>query len=94
MDANLLQVMNITASKVQALRAVASELQVKRQAVMAIGDNANDVGMLQWAGIGVAMGNAAQCAKAAADMVTDHNDAEGVARAIHRVINEGFHPAR
>lgn len=90
----LLQVMNIRASKVQALRAVASELQVKRQQIMAIGDNANDVGMLQWAAIGVAMGNAPGSVQALADMVTDHNDAEGVAQAIHRVIVEGYHPGR
>ncbi len=90
----LLQVMNIRASKVQALRTVAAELQVRREQIMAIGDNANDVGMLQWAAIGVAMGNAPGSVQAAADMVTDHNDAEGVARAIHRVIVEGYHPGR
>lgn len=85
----LLQVMNATASKAQALRAVAREMHVPRERVMAIGDNANDVGMLQWAGIGVAMGNASPEAKAAADYITADNDGDGVARAIHHLILTG-----
>ena len=85
----LLQIMHPTVSKVQALRAVAGELNVRRDHIMAIGDNANDVGMLQWAGVGVAMGNASPEALAAADMVTGHNDADGVAEAIRKVIYAG-----
>ena len=82
----LIQIMHATVSKVQALRVVAGELGVTREQVMAIGDNANDVGMLQWAGTSAAMANATREALAAADFITDHNDADGVAEAIEKVI--------
>jgi Cof subfamily protein (haloacid dehalogenase superfamily) len=88
----MLQVMHATVSKARALRVVASEMNVRREQVMAIGDNANDVGMLQWAGIAVAMANAAPEALAAADYVTDHHDADGAAHAIRRIILQGLTP--
>ena len=86
----LLQITDATVSKAQALRVVAGELGVSREQVMAIGDNANDVGMLKWAGIGVAMGNAPPSVTAAADYVTDHHDADGAAKAIHEIIIKGL----
>ena len=86
----LLQIMHATVSKEQALRVVAAEMGLDRGEVMAIGDNANDVGMLQWAGVGVAMSNAAPEAIAAADYVTDHHDADGAAKAIHEIIVKGI----
>ena len=49
---------------------------------MAFGDGENDADMLKFAGIGVAMGNAAEKAKAAADYVTDHIDSDGVEKAL------------
>jgi len=88
----MLQVMHATVSKAQALRAVAAELHVKREQVMAIGDNANDVGMLQWAGVAVAMGNGAPEALAVADYITDHHDADGAAHAVRRIILQGMTP--
>lgn len=91
-EGNLLQVMHATVSKAQALRVVAGELGVRREQVMAIGDNANDVGMLQWAGVAVAMANAAPEVLAVADHVTDHHDADGAAKAIRRILLEGRPP--
>lgn len=91
-EPTLIQVTHPTVSKAAALKTVAGELGIPREQVMAIGDNANDVTMLEWAGIGVAMENAAPEAIAAADMVTDHHDADGAAKAIHRVIVQGLHP--
>mgnify|MGYP000314396344 FL=1 len=44
---------------------------------MAFGDNFNDIDMIRYAGLGVAMGNAAYEVKEAADIVTDINDNEG-----------------
>ena len=85
----LLQIMHATTSKAAALRTVAAEMHVDREQVMAIGDNANDVGMLQWAGIGVAMANASKDALAVADYVTDHHNADGAAKAIHKIIIQG-----
>ena len=48
---------------------------------MAFGDGANDITMLQYAGIGVAMGNANDNVKAAADYVTAPIDQDGLAKA-------------
>ena len=47
-----------------------------------LGDGGNDVTMLEYAGIGVAMGNACDAAKAAADYVTDDITADGLAKAL------------
>lgn len=85
-EGHLLQVMQANVSKSRALRMVADHLHVPRRQVLAIGDNANDVCMLQWAGVGVAMGNAAEATRAAADFITDHNDHDGVAKALQRFV--------
>ena len=52
--------------------------------VLAIGDSENDLEMLEAAGTGVAMGNAASEVKRAADDITAGNDEEGVALAIRK----------
>jgi hypothetical protein len=85
----MLQIAHATVSKVQALRVVASELGARQEEIMAIGDNANDVDMLRWAGVGVAMANAAPEVLRAADAVTDHHDADGAAHAVRRMIQSG-----
>ena len=55
---------------------------------MCIGDSENDLSMINYAGIGVAMGNGLDMVKEAADFVTDTNDNSGVAKAInHFVLN-------
>jgi Cof subfamily protein (haloacid dehalogenase superfamily) len=83
---SMLQIMNPAAGKRAALRAVAAEMGLQAAEVMAIGDNANDAGMMQWAGIGVAMANASPHARGVADYVTDANDADGAANAIAKLI--------
>ena len=55
---------------------------LKREEIMAFGDGENDIDMLKFAGIGVAMGNASDEVKAAADYVTDSVDADGIAKAL------------
>jgi len=87
---HLVQIMHATVSKASALKVVAAELGVQREQVMAIGDNANDVGMFQWAGVAVAMRNSAPEALAAADIVTDDCDADGAAKAVHDLIIRGL----
>jgi len=71
-------------SKGTALERVAQSLGVPRRQVMAIGDSDNDVEMLVWAGLGVAMGNATERVKAVADYVAPGVDQDGVALAIER----------
>ena len=63
-------------------------LGVGQHEVVAFGDGLNDIGMLRWAGLGVAMGNAFEEAKAAADEVTATNDADGVAVVVERLLVE------
>lgn len=61
-------------------------LGIGREQVMALGDGDNDVSMLRFAGLGVAMGNAAPEVKAAADLVTETNNEDGVASAVERLV--------
>ena len=73
-------------TKGAALTALAEELGIPMAQVMALGDHVNDVSMLAVAGYGVAMGNAAPAALAAANYVTLRNDEDGVAAAIRALV--------
>ena len=55
--------------------------------VIAIGDGYNDLSMIKFAGMGIAMGNAQEPVKKAADYITLTNDEDGVAEAIERIFN-------
>ncbi|MBM6775078.1 Cof-type HAD-IIB family hydrolase [Olsenella profusa] len=71
------------------LMELARRLGVAREEVMAIGDNSNDVSMIREAGVGVAVANATEEAKAAADYVCQaDNNAGGVAEAIEKFVLE------
>lgn len=61
-------------------------LGISRQEIMACGDGGNDVEMLKEVGFAVAMANAYDTVKTAADFVTVSNDEDGVARAIERFV--------
>jgi hydroxymethylpyrimidine pyrophosphatase-like HAD family hydrolase len=61
-------------------------LDIGMDQVMAIGDSHNDLHLIRAAGLGVAMGNAEQELKLAADAVTDTNEQDGVAVAIQRFL--------
>lgn len=74
------------ATKAQAVRAVCEQLGVPLAQVLAIGDAEADIGMLQQAGIGVAVGNAIPELQAIADWVAPSVDAAGVAAAIQRFV--------
>lgn len=85
---NNIEVNSREATKGNALKLLAEYLRFPMSATMAFGDASNDVTMLKAAGIGVAMGNAIEEAKAAADYVTDDCDHDGVAKAIRRLLFE------
>ncbi|CAB1129348.1 putative Sugar phosphatase YidA [Candidatus Hydrogenisulfobacillus filiaventi] len=72
------------AGKGEALAAVAARLGIPARAVLAIGDAENDLDMIRWAGIGVAMGQALPAVRAAADWVAPPVEADGAAVAIER----------
>lgn len=88
-----LEVGDASANKGDGLRHLCERLGVGPDRVMAIGDQENDVEMLRFAGLGVAMGNAARAALDAADAVTASNDGDGVALAVERYALDGA-PAR
>ncbi|KRM96032.1 HAD superfamily hydrolase [Liquorilactobacillus aquaticus DSM 21051] len=71
-------------SKGSALKRLCEELQITSENLMAIGDGGNDLSMIKFAGIGVAMGNAIPELKKSAQVVTEDNNHDGVARAIEK----------
>lgn len=73
-------------SKGNALRQLCDKLGVPPEQVMAFGDGGNDRSMLEYAGLGVAMGNAEKPLLEVADCVTESNDRDGVARAIEKFV--------
>jgi len=74
------------ANKGAGIAALAAAYDVPLAATVAIGDQANDLPMIERAGLGIAMGNAPDRVRAAADQVTTGNDADGVAHAIDTII--------
>jgi hypothetical protein len=78
----ILDFTSIDASKAAMAQQLARHMQIPAEQVMAIGDHDSDAALLQWAGVGVAMGNATPAAKAAADMITSSNLRDGVAEAL------------
>jgi Cof subfamily protein (haloacid dehalogenase superfamily) len=83
---DLVEFLHPEVSKVNALKTIAADLGVVPEEIVAIGDNHNDIGMLRFAGLGVAMGNAHDEVKAAADYVTLSNADEGVAAVIEKLL--------
>lgn len=83
---DLIEFLHPDVSKGRALQEIAADLGIAPEEVVAIGDNHNDLGMLRFAGVGVAMGNAHDEVKAEADYVTSSNAEDGVAVVIEEVI--------
>jgi hydroxymethylpyrimidine pyrophosphatase-like HAD family hydrolase len=87
MDFALLDILHPDASKGAGLAAVAAETSLAREEVMAVGDNFNDIEMLEWAGTGVLMGNADPALHERGRFhATATNDEDGVAAAIERFV--------
>lgn len=73
-------------SKRYALERLCREQGIDPQEVAVAGDYDNDLDMLQWAGLGIAMGNAEPHVKASADVITGTNEQDGVAMAIRNYL--------
>ncbi|MCS7252995.1 MAG: Cof-type HAD-IIB family hydrolase [Armatimonadota bacterium] len=73
-------------SKGKALKIIAERLAIPREQVMAIGDNLNDIDMLQYAGLSVAMANSVEEVKRIAHEIVPSADEDGVAYAIHKFV--------
>ena len=74
------------ADKGAALAVIARHLDFPRERVVAFGDNDNDVSMLRWAGVGVAMGQAAQGVKSVANRTAPTVEEDGVATVIEALL--------
>ncbi len=87
-DLTIVDVLNCGCSKGHAVERWANRRGIKPEQVMAIGDNYNDVEMLEFAGIPVIMGNACQELLEAGYNRTGSNDENGVAQAIENVLGK------
>ena len=81
-----LEVLNKKAHKGAAVKKLAEHLGIDQSEVMAIGDNENDLTMVEYAGIGVAMGNATENVRNMADIITASNEEDGVAKVINEYV--------
>jgi Cof subfamily protein (haloacid dehalogenase superfamily) len=75
----IIELNSVDASKGNALCTLCKKLGISMENVLAIGDNENDISMLQAAGISVAMENAEDDVKQAAKFVAGHNEEDGAA---------------
>jgi hypothetical protein len=73
------QIMHKEATKSKGAAALAAHWGIRREEVAAFGDDLNDIDLLQWAGYGIAMGNAREEVNATADSVTLSNQEDGLA---------------
>ena len=82
----LVEVLTKGVNKAFGLEKLAQKLNILPSEIAAIGDAANDVEMLEYAGLAIAMGNASEEVKAISDIVTDTNENNGVIKAIDQLI--------
>ncbi|MGX7418463.1 sugar-phosphatase [Carnobacterium gallinarum] len=82
----LLEVLNKEVDKGRGLAVLCELLDIHPDEVMALGDEENDMAMIEFAGLGVAMGNATDEVKAAAQFVTKSNLENGVAYAVEKFV--------
>ena len=82
----LVEVLTKGVNKAFGLEKLAQELNIQPSEIAAIGDAANDIEMLEYTGLAIAMGNASEEVKAISDIVTDTNENNGVIKAIDQLI--------
>jgi Cof subfamily protein (haloacid dehalogenase superfamily) len=82
------EIVNKEANKRNALESLSTNMKIGHNEIIAIGDNFNDLDMIQYAGLGVVMGNAPQYMKDEADFITRSNDDDGVRYVLEKFILE------
>lgn len=92
-DLCIIDILNRGCTKGHALRRWADHHGIAPGEIMAIGDNYNDLEMLEFAGLPVIMGNASEDLKTRGWMVTAGNHESGVAVAVERILQAGIAPA-
>ena len=80
----LIEAIPLGVNKATALQRVTEELGIPRELTFAVGDAENDIEMVAWAGLGVAMGNASPSLKAVADYIAPSAEDDGAAQAIEK----------
>lgn len=83
---NNFEAMNKGVSKGRAVEILAKYYNISKEEIICIGDNENDISMIEYAGLGVAMANGEECAKKVAKYITDSNNDDGVAKVIEKFI--------
>jgi Cof subfamily protein (haloacid dehalogenase superfamily) len=89
---NYLEILPVGVNKAKAVAALSRFLRVDLSEVAAVGDGLNDLEMLGEVGFAIAMGNASDRVKAAADLVVRSNNEAGVAQAVNEILaRNGIH---
>lgn len=83
---NSFEVMKKGVSKGRAVKIIAEQCGIKQSEIMCIGDGENDLSMIQYAGIGVAMDNGLDILKKNADFITLNNNEDGLAYAFEKFV--------
>lgn len=83
---NNIEITAFGTSKGDGVKRLADFYGISSEEVICIGDNENDISMIEYAGLGVAMENSPQDIKAIADYITDTNENDGVAKVIETFI--------
>lgn len=83
---NLVEIADKNAGKKAGLAFFAELLGLKREETAAFGDADNDIDMIRYAGCGIAMANASESCKQAADFITGHHDEDGVAEGLRKIL--------
>lgn len=85
-SSNTLEILSKGVTKGTGIQLIAEKLGIDKDEVICIGDSGNDIDMINFAGLGVAMGNATTQIKETADFVTLSNEEDGVAHVINKFI--------
>ncbi|MPQ43870.1 Cof-type HAD-IIB family hydrolase [Clostridium tarantellae] len=82
----ILEFLNKETNKGNGVKELSEYLGIKKEEIICIGDQQNDLEMIKFAGLGIAMGNATDEIKSCAEYITETNDNDGVAKAIEKFI--------
>ncbi|MDF2881097.1 MAG: sugar-phosphatase [Clostridiaceae bacterium] len=82
----MIEFMNKNCNKAAGVEKLAQYLGIRKEEIITIGDAVNDIEMIQYAGLGVAMGNAKDEIKSIADFITKNNEDDGVSYVIEKFI--------
>ena len=87
-----IEVVPLGVDKGAALAWLAQHFDIPREEVLAAGDQENDLAMIKWAGVGVAMGNATPPVQKVADWIAPPVTEDGAAVLLERFVLNGRHP--